>query len=53
MRIILMSIVDDSDISLHICLFLNSEQTNYFKINEFSWFMVYQLKVMWPVTQTG
>ena len=53
MHIILLSIVNDSDINLYIfCLFLDCKQTNYFKIGEFCLFMMYKLNVKWSVTKT-
>ena len=53
------SIVDNCYIltySIYIfCLFVNSEQTHYFKIGKFCFFMMSRpkLNVKWQVTQTG
>ena len=53
------SIVDNSYILTYstyiFCLFVNSEQTHYFKIGKFCLFMMSRskLNVKWQVTQTG
>ena len=44
-----------SNLQYIFCLFVNSEQTHYFKIGKFCLFMMSRLKlnVKWQVTQTG
>ena len=51
MRIILLSIVDNSENNLGTIYFVHSDQTSYFKIGKFCLFMSYNLSVKWPVRQ--
>ena len=50
MHIILLSIT--VIITCIFCLFIDSEQTNYFEIGKFCSFMTYKLNVKGQVTQT-
>ena len=43
MHIILLTKVPSSNNNLHICLFLDRGQTNYFKIGKFRLLMMYKI----------